>query len=70
MCWEEEPDLVKHIVDTDAHRKRSEVLLADVAVLGDHGTAVIRALGSRVTGMLRDRKRGTRVGWLGTGLSP
>lgn len=45
---EGKPDLVKHIVNADAKWKWSQVLLADVAVCGYHGTAVFRALGEQV----------------------
>lgn len=62
--------LVKHVINPDTRRKRSQVLLADVAVLGYHGTAIIRALGKQVARMLRDRKTGTSVELVGNSLSP
>lgn len=61
------PDLVKHIVNADAKWKWSQVLLADVAVCGYHGTAVFRALGGQVAVTLRGRRTNMHGGRRQTG---
>lgn len=45
VCWEQEADLVKHIINPDAKGKWAQVLLPDIAVLLYHGVAVFRTLG-------------------------
>lgn len=39
-----EPDLIKHIVDADAHGELLQLPLVDVAVLRHHRTTFFRAL--------------------------